>query len=893
MAVADLGAAIEKAVVARTRAILTDLGDRDPAREIVIGIAVPGPPKWTGSNRVQLGDWGVRFAACPSVLAVLDALAGGDGESEGDLVMLTDLSEDELGEAIMSRLYRNHLFSVSRDTLLTDILQPKQVDVRLQERRRAWLTEALIEMAQLGEASSLHGTVLTLELAIARVLRERLDLDPDELDLVGVVAMADDTARRARWRALPHTHRQGLVDWLVERLGEPAGLVMRLAGEHDDVLAALLVADVLTATGADPELATLFGGFASLRWGSPLPRAAQVRSAAAAAVGLVRSAQGDRVAQQLRRADALLADLGGRHFAVLSDVLSSGFEQRLQRAVDTMDEADLSALYRHRDCADQAAMVRRMEAAVRVRRWLDASTGGQGADYGSLRDWLTGYARDLAWVDRELNQLRQGAQWPAVATAFGQLIRLATERRRRLDLAFARVLPSAVQQTPSALLAVEAVLPSVVAGLVGLRRVLMIVVDGMSMPVAIEVAESIVGNGENGWTEVVRATDGGREAVLAAFPTETAYSRTSLFTASLRRGDAGAERSAFGVHPFWPARTRAQLVHKNGLSGRDGDDLGAELAEAFTVANGKQVVAVVLKAVDESLPTSRQADDPTWHYRDVSGLPELLERAALAGWVVVLTSDHGHVLEHDSTHRSDSTGGARWRMPGDRPPAEDEVLLRGPRVLVPGNEVVLAATEDLRYGRRARGYHGGASLAEVTIPLVVLLPPGGLEMEGWTFHSLGPPDWWTGRPPATRPAASAPAQSRPRRRRRPVDDAPSLFAERRPMSETTSQVSVGQSLIASAAFVAIHGAFPRNRVPGPDTVARVVDVLVEAGGRAPVAAVLQAAGSPGRNPRALVGALKKLLNFDQFPVIDLVDDDRTVVLKRTLLDEQFLDEVSR
>jgi hypothetical protein len=33
-----------------------------------------------------------------------------------------------------------------------------------------------------------------------------------------------------------------------------------------------------------------------------------------------------------------------------------------------------------------------------------------------------------------------------------------------------------------------------------------------------------------------------------------------------------------------------------------------------------------------------------------------------------------------------------------------------------------------------------------------------------------------------------------------------------------------------------------------------------------------------------------LLNVDQFPVIDLVDDDRTVVLKPMLLDEQFLDE---
>lgn len=893
MALADLGTAFENAVVARTRAILAKV-PRDEPGPVMIGIAAPGHAVWTGADRVETAGREVRIVACPSVLAVLAALSGEDTDTDratGDLVVLTDRSQDELGEAIMSRLHGNQLYDVSRDTLLNDVLQPKQVDVRLRDRRRAWLTDALIELAQAGEATSLHGTVLTLELAMTRVFRERLGLDLDELDLVEVVALADNASQRAQWRALPSTHRQGMIDWLVGRLGEPVGLVMRLAEERDDVLGDLLVADVLTATAADPDMAVLFGGFAGVRWGSPLPPAAQVRAAAEAAVAMARATRTDRVTQQVRRADAVLADLGGRRFALHSDVLPAGFEQRLRHAVDTADETDLAPLRRHRDSGDQAAMVRRVEAAVRVRRWLD--TPADRHQHASARDWLTGYARDLAWLDRELTQLRQGAPWPEVAAAFDRLIRAATTRRRDLDLAFVRTLPSAAGQTPSTLLAVETVLPTVVADLAGTRKVLVIVVDGMSMPVAVELAESLVGGGDSGWTEMVRAADGGREAVLAAFPTETAYSRTSLFTASLRRGDSGVERSAFGTHPFWPAKTRATVVHKDGLTRRDGGDLGAELTEVFTASTGKHVVAVVLNAVDESLPTSRQSDDPTWRYRDVPGLPELLERAALDGWIVVLTSDHGHILEHDSTHRPDSTGGARWRLAGERPPGEDEVLLRGPRVLVPGNEAVLAATEDIRYGRRTRGYHGGASLAEVTIPLVVLLPPGAPELDGWTFHSLGAPDWWTGRT-APVPSEQVPTrQGKPvRRPRRPVDDAPTLFSAPEPVV-TASSADIGQTLVTSATFVATHKAFPRNRVPDPDTVAKVVDVLVAAGGRAPVAAVLQAAGAPGRNPRALVGALKKLLNFDQFPVIDLVDDDRTVVLNRALLDEQFLDEGPR
>jgi len=69
--------------------------------------------------------------------------------------------------------------------------------------------------------------------------------------------------------------------------------------------------------------------------------------------------------------------------------------------------------------------------------------------------------------------------------------------------------------------------------------------------------------------------------------------------------------------------------------------------------------------------------------------------------------------------------------------------------------------------------------------------------------------------------------------------------------------------------------------------AAVVDALVAAGGRLSVAAVLQAAGRPGRNPRGLVTALARILNVDGFEVISLADDGRAVRLNVDLLDEQF------
>src|SRR5690606_35497388 len=126
----------------------------------------------------------------------------------------------------------------------------------------------------------------------------------------------------------------------------------------------------------------------------------------------------------------------------------------------------------------------------------------------------------------------------------------------------------------------------------------------------------------------------------------------------LAAGTATDERAAFAAHRFWPAGG-AVLVHKAGIAGRDGADLGPELEQALG-SDGPPVVGVVLNAVDDSLSAGRQGRDPGWRPGDVTGLPQVLERAAEAGRIVVLTSDHGHVLEHGSDLRSDASGGARW-----------------------------------------------------------------------------------------------------------------------------------------------------------------------------------------------------------------------------------------
>jgi hypothetical protein len=109
---------------------------------------------------------------------------------------------------------------------------------------------------------------------------------------------------------------------------------------------------------------------------------------------------------------------------------------------------------------------------------------------------------------------------------------------------------------------------------------------------------------------------------------------------------------------------------------------------------------------------------------------------------VVLTSDHGHVVDQatEGELRSEAGGGERWR-PYDGTVGEDEVRLRGRRVVLGNGDVVAAVKETLRYRARSEGYHGGAALAEMAIPFVVLSRRGE-SVPGRQLAEGLAPLWW-------------------------------------------------------------------------------------------------------------------------------------------------------
>ena len=123
-----------------------------------------------------------------------------------------------------------------------------------------------------------------------------------------------------------------------------------------------------------------------------------------------------------------------------------------------------------------------------------------------------------------------------------------------------------------------------------------------------------------------------------------------------------------------------------------------------------------------------------------SVLEQLLAAAQDGERVVILTSDHGHVLEA-GTKLQPSDPGQRFRHP-NLPVKPGEFLISGSRVIGPGaGKMIVAWSEKLRYTKKQPGYHGGISPQECIVPVEVLIR-GTRSLKGFEPSAVLFPDWW-------------------------------------------------------------------------------------------------------------------------------------------------------
>jgi hypothetical protein len=612
--------------------------------------------------------------------------------------------------------------------------------------------------------------------------------------------------------------------------------------------------------------------------------------------------------QAIDRAEALVREAGAEDLTLGSELLPSGLTRRFRHLAEPLS----------RDPVRRDPMRRRSEiesawlavdahalspgdprtgpfhAAVRLARWLAAGTDTRGPS-GNLATLAQRQVEVDGWVDLAVNDAAAGVDDPELGAALAAVLDAARQVRDRHDGEFATALargtaeeagagPGYLEHDGGRIYLLERVLPDVVLPLTRLESpVLLLVLDGLSTGVAAEVLERLLSGPRPRWAEQLLPGCNRRAGGLAVLPTITEISRASLLTGTLARGEQAVELKGYQALTRAHGLSGAALFHKRIL---DTTRLGFSISDEVRSAIDDPEIALVtcvLNTIDDALDRSDPAGT-TWTADAVKHLEPLLERARSAGRRVVITADHGHVVERrlGTPRLHGAPGPARHRPTGD--PVEDgEVVVAGRRVLAHGGRAVLAVSERLRYGPLKAGYHGGGAPAEAVVPLVLLAPVELAEADNARPAPPQQPDWWLlGALDAVVPVqtiattATVPSGS----------IAPTLFDESEPPTPSIAG-SLGGRIVASAAYAEARTLAGRVRVT-PEQVARLVDRLVAVPQRrltlAQCAVVLEVA------PASIGGAVeqvRKLLNLEGYPVLSREAVTDTVLLDVDLLVEQF------
>lgn len=889
---------------------------------LVHGTYAPGAPEEFSVPVTEGGRRRVRVAHATSVLGLTDAWqAHMEIEGADLLVVTTDVDDGRLSLDLLGEMVRSQIISVDEADIVRQLFGAADLDPRMRRDPWAWLPGALIAAEPAEEGGwPQRGAVLTLDAAMRALIGVRLGLDTvfedgASLDIDALLAWSRTPGGPERFAALPEDERHGIAEWLAQSTGEAAPVLLRLAlqGRGAEATALGVLASVMTGESPSQDAAVALGTVFGM--GS---RPSELRAYARAVEGTLtrwvgeaagRGTLADQASQRVvdvtQQADQLAASAHLRPALADSPFLPSGFQARLNRLAEALAQGPQEArtaweyVREHHLAAllyPQRVELARM--AVRLRYWLDTPeptvTSVDQAVHAHVSDW--------GWVDRVLAQLWVGdaEAEPAVHSAYRTLHDVARRRRAVLDESFARTLAPWAQHArtgqPDGALLIEDVLSKVALKLAAKHPPLVLVLDGMSSSVAAQLGEELTGAGR--WKEL--AEGGRRAAAVAMMPSVTVVSRATLLCGRPALGGQSVEKDGFVS--FWRQHKHdAVLFHKSEIPGPPGQPIDPKLIAAIA---SDDVVGVVLNTIDESLDSGQQSSLADWPASSVKYLPELLNSARAQGRPVVLVSDHGHVLDRSGLEsgpvRAEGVESARWRS---GPVAgEGEIALTGPRVLENSGRITVPFDEDIRYTPRKAGYHGGAALAEMTVPVLVLAPSADLAPNGWAEVPLesARPEWWD--PEAVQARAQAPLKvvKPPKKAAAPKQKPPSqegaLFTddavEKPVVKEVPAEPAVltlGDQVVTTKLYEQ-QGKFVR-KTPDRKVVAAVIDALDSAGGTLSLAAVAAAAvASGGRThtrPEGFVTVLTRLLNIEGYEVISLVDSRTRVRLNRETLREQF------
>ncbi len=643
----------------------------------------------------------------------------------------------------------------------------------------------------------------------------------------------------------------------------------------------------------------------------------------------------DEIQRIVHSADARVDHPEVRSALVANDRLPSAWAARLERigvalergvaepSIEAVGEAAaaLKALESHvlfQESAHTRA-VKRAEMAVRLLAWLvvrpDQQLEASDADYADAIVLGRWYAEEGGFVD----WARRWARGTAEATlgrGAEAVVAWADRERALLDERFAKALRSwVVAGRPSnQVVPIDQALKRFGAQFLekdGARKLLVLLMDGMAWAQAVELLQSL-GTRSHGWAPIAwhamnRVGDGAYPAMLANLPTTTEVSRSAFFagkempsgsTLNTQKDDDRFRDNKI-LQPFCDQAVGPKLLLRS--EGHTGDGSATKEALSLIADARRRVVGIVVNAIDASLKGDTQQQS-TWTVETIRSLSDLLDAARDAGRTILLAADHGHVpADRLRTLASPGQAGARYRpWLGDVDTLQPgELLFKGQGVYTTkGAEgVVLLATEDKRYGSAAHaGEHGGATLAEVVAPCVLIgwdePGPDALVDEALRPRPAYVPDWWHF---AVRPAVEVSRTPKP----------PSV-GKRRPKGVLDGQLGLPQvvPVVAPVPVTAPTAASPldgalaafancemlKARAPKAEArerAVRAVELLLSRGGALAADVFAQHLDVLPFRVEGYVRGLQEVLNVDGYAVLRFESRTRQVFLDKPKLEQQF------
>jgi hypothetical protein len=324
------------------------------------------------------------------------------------------------------------------------------------------------------------------------------------------------------------------------------------------------------------------------------------------------------------------------------------------------------------------------------------------------------------------------------------------------------------------------------------------------------------------------------------------------------------------------------LFHKGELVEAGAAGLSAVVRDAIRDTHRK-IVGVVVNAVDDHLARSDQLRF-SWTISQFHHLDALLYEARLANRAVIMTSDHGHVLEDGTQHLTGSAE-ERWRSFSEIL-AEQEVVFEGPRVeqATGLRRIIVPWSETVRYGQKKQGYHGGATPQEVLVPIGVFATLDRA-IAGWEALPDCTPKWWN---PMEGPPTEARSVSD--RMTRGSKESPegqgSLFGGVRMDDGEERSADWIVRLLRSSVFTAQRRIAGR-KAPSEQHVEAFLRALDHHHFRIPRRALAEALGQPDVRMSHMLMRLQHLLNVDGYQIISVDEDSGIIELNRQRLNQQF------